>query len=363
MRARVRAASTGLIRAAGRGLFAAGDVRRAWSHSFGPDEEEWAIGAPSAAVVAALVAHWRDPSAPAEASHARRRHLAACVESVLGLDVDQVVVAVLTNEPQPVAEDLALDLDAISSNSIAPRILGNADAFKPPFEGSRQIFSIGWKPSRLARTASRTPGFYLTWGHKAVLRRVFRDPKLSLLIYLEDDIRFTSESLAYWCRYRKPLAEIGLLPGFVRYEERDGTRYVVDQIRRQVVRQEVRLPGMDDEPAFTELENPYQGMYVLDRPLADRHVRYSPYRGPLRSSVASSRGGYWNVRERAAAGPIFDDVPARFRSRNVVPIREAVDASKRLDQMCLLEHMGRTYVDRDNSPFGKLRVEDLFEAS
>jgi hypothetical protein len=281
---------------------------------------------------------------------------------VLGLDVDQVVVAVLTNEPPQVAEDLAHDLDA-SPNPTAPRIIRSADALQPPFEESRQIFSIGWEPSLLARTASQTPGFYLTWGHKAVLRRVFRDPKVSLLIYLEDDIRFTSESLAYWCRYRKPLAEVGLLPGFVRYEERDGTRYVVDQIRRQVIRRAVRLAGGDDEPAFTELENPYQGMYVLDRPLAARHVRCSPYRGPFRSSVASSQGGYWNVRERAAAGPIFDDVPALFRSRNVVPIREAADASKRLDQMCLLEHMGRTYVDRDNSPFGKLRVADLFEAS
>jgi hypothetical protein len=362
MRARVRAAATGLIRAAGRGLFAGDEIRRAWFHSFGPDEEEGAGDARPAVVVAA-VAHWRDPSAPAEIALERRRHLAACAESVLGLDVDRVVVAVLTNDARQVAQDLAFDLDLVSAQAGTLRILDNADAFEPPFNEPRQIFSIGWKPGRFARVASRTPGFYLTWGHKAVLRRVFRDPKPSLLIYLEDDIRFTDESLAYWCRYRKPLAEIGLLPGFVRYEERDGVRYVVDQVRRQVIRREVSLRGVDGEPTFTELENPYQGMYVLDRPLADRHVCYSSFRGPLRSSVASSLGGHWNIRERAAAGPIFDDVPTGFRSRNVVPIRDGSRAPTGPDPMCLLQHMGRTYVDRNDSPFGKLRVENLFEVS
>jgi hypothetical protein len=291
----------------------------------------------------------------------RRRCLAACVDSLLGLNVDQVVVVVLTNASEQVAGDLTTDLDAVSSKPTALRILDNTDELGPPFDERRQIFSIGWKPGRLARIASRSPGFYLTWGHKGVLRRVLPDPSLSLVIYLEDDIRFTSESLAYWCRYRKPLAEVGLLPGFVRYEEREGARYVVDQVRRQVVRQEIRFPGVHGEPSFTTLENPYQGMYVLDRALAGRHFRHSPFRGPSRSALAT--GAYWNVRERAAAGPIYDDVPAGFRSRSVVPIRKTAYGSHRLDPMCLLEHMGRAYVDRDDSPFAKLRVEDLFGGS
>ena len=354
MRARVqRAAARRLIRAAGSGLLAVDGLRSTWSHPPGHDE----AGSDLPTTVVAAVAHWREPDAIAE----RSRRLAACVESLLGLDVDQVVVVVLTNESQQVAEDLALDLDAGPTKLPALRTLENADALEPPFEEPRQVFSVGWEPGRLARAASRTPGFYLTWGHKAVFRSVLRDPRPSLLIYLEDDIRFTGESLAYWCRYRKPLAEVGLLPGFVRYEERDGVRYVVDQVRRQDVRPEIRLHDMDGAPTFTALENPYQGMYILDRSLADRHLRLSPYRGPLSSSLAS--GAYWNVRERAAAGPIYDDSPPGFRSRNVVPIQHTSADSSRLDPICLLEHMGRTYVDQEGSPFGKLRLEDLFETS
>jgi hypothetical protein len=360
MRARIqRAALRRLIRLSGMGLNVVDGARRSWFNSFGQDEEDGVGSARPTAIVVA-VSHWRDPCAPASTAVGRRGYLAACVESVLGLDVDQVVVVVLTNDPQQVAEDLALHLDARFDKPTALQILANADVLKPPFDERRQVFSIGWKPGRFARAASRTPGYYLTWAHKAILRRVFRDPELSLMIYLEDDIKFTSESLDYWCHYRKPLAEIGLLPGFVRYEERDGVRYVVDQVRRQVIRQEVRLRRVDGEPTFTELENPYQGMYVLDRPLAERHLRYSPYRGPLRSSLAS--GVDYLVRERAAWGPMQDDVPEGFRTRNVVPIREAVRPSRRLDPMCLLEHMGRTYVDQPDSRFGKLRVEDLFEA-
>jgi len=354
----VRQASRRLVRSAGMGLTAVDAARRRWSNSFGEDEEHGVVSARPTAIVVA-VSHWRDPCASAATAVERRRYLSACIESVLGLDVDQVVVAVLSNDSQQVAEDLAFDLEARFDQPTAVRILANADVLKPPFDERRQVFSIGWKPGVFTRTASRNPGFYLTWAHKAVLRRLFRDPGLSLAIYLEDDIKFTSEALDYWCRYRKPLAEIGLLPGFVRYEERDGVRYVVDQVRRQVIRQEVRLRGMDGEPTFTELDNPYQGMYVLDRPLADRHLRYSPYRGPLRSTLAS--GVYWLVRERAAWGPMHDDLPAGFLSRYVVPVQETGRASHRLDPMCLLEHMGRTYVDQADSRFGNFRLEDLFE--
>lgn len=359
MRPWVRRASRKLVQSAGTGLTAVDAARRRWSTSSGPNEGPGVIGArPTAMVV--TVSHWRDPRGAAATAVERRSYLAACVESVLGLEVDQVVVVVLTNDSQHVAEDLALDLDARFDQPTAVRVLPNADALQPPFDERRQVFSIGWKPGRLARTASRNPGFYLTWAHKAALRRVFRDPELSLLVYLEDDIKFTDESLDYWCRYRKPLAEIGLLPGFVRYEDREGVRYVVDQVRRQVVRQEIRLRGIDGAPAFTELENPYQGMYLLDRALAERHLRYSPYRGPARSTLAS--GVYWLVRERAAYGPMHDDVPAGFRSRHVVPVRVAGRASHRLDPMCLLEHMGRTYVDQGDSRFGNVPLEDLFGA-
>ena len=358
MRPGVRQASRRLVRSAGMGLTAVDAARRSWSDSFGQDEERGVIGARPAAVVVA-VSHWRDPLAPAATVAERRRYLAACVESVLRLDVEQVVVVVLSNDSQQVAEDLGQDLDARFDRPTALRTLVNTEALQPPFDEPRQVFSIGWEPGPFTRAASRNPGFYLTWAHKDVLRRVFRDPEVSLAIYLEDDIRFTGEALDYWCRYRKPLAEIGLLPGFVRYEDRDGVRYVVDQVRRQVVRREIRLPGIDGAPVFAELENPYQGMYVLDRSLAERHLRYSPYRGPVRSTLAL--GVYWLVRERAAYGPMHDDVPAGFRSRHVVPVRETGGGSHRLDPMCLLEHMGRTYVDQDHSRFGNVRLESLFE--
>ena len=83
---------------------------------------------------------------------------------------------------------------------------------------------IGWRPGLIRRH-----GFYLTWAHKRLFRYALRDQGFSHFIYLEDDLRFTRESLTYWCRFREPLALHGLLPGFVRYDELDDTRYVVNQ--------------------------------------------------------------------------------------------------------------------------------------
>ena len=169
-------------------------------------------------------------------------------------------------------------------------------------------------------------------------------------------MRFTGEHLAYWLRYRRPLAEAGLLPGFVRFESRDGERYLVDALRPvdpALRRRAIRAGG---ETAYVvNLEIPYQALYVLDRELFEPHFRFSRGRSPLRSRVSE-----WQIRERAASGPIFDDVPDGLVSRNVVPVR--IDGERqRLDPSCLVEHMAPTY-STSTGPFGVLRVDELFAA-
>ncbi len=329
-------------------------------------------GEPPSGVFVA-VSHWCSPAdSPVVGSSSKSprlsRILLECVESLLGLDVDRVVVAIVTNEPQQTAENLSTGLAANDSEARVS-VLPSLASFERPRTEPRQVMAIGWHPGLIRRH-----GFYLTWAHKSLFARALGDAGLSHFVYLEDDIRFNRESLTYWCRFREPLAAHGLLPGFVRYETLDGARYVVDQKRRQSVGRSAgagtistsELDRSEPELRFVSLENPYQGMYVLDRELAVAHLSRSPARSPL-----LSRGIRWPtgvqeraaiVRERAAMGPIFDQVPAGFGSRNVVPVHTPRPGEHRLDSACLVEHLTGNY-SRSDSPFGKIRVEELFLAA
>jgi hypothetical protein len=291
--------------------------------------------------VLAVAAHWRPDAAAAAAT--RMANLEQCVAGLLEL-ADGVVAVVLTNAPEATARDLSGRLPGSPPVRVAP-----AAAIDDAPTGPRGVLVVGWRPGLRHRN-----GFYLTWGHVPLLRRAARTGRFSHLVYLEDDMRFTSEHLAYWMRYRRPLAELGLLPGFVRFELRDGERYLADALRPvdpALRRRAVRLSG--ETAHFVNLENPYQALYVLDRELFEPHFRFSRGRTPLRSRVSE-----WEIRERAASGPIFDHVPDGLVSRNVVPV--LMDGERqRLDPRCLVEHMAPTY-STSTGPFGVLRVDELF---
>jgi hypothetical protein len=323
--------------------------------------------------VFAVVPHWRGGS-PAPTSRAssltpryldRSQVLIDCVTSLLELEADGVLTAVLTNDPRQTAAELsshlAGDYDVLLGDS------GSLAASQSVADG-RKVVVFGWRPGLILRK-----GFFLTWGHKSLFRQAVGNPGFSHFVYLEDDLRFTSEALSYWCRFREPLAAHGLLPGFVRYEVLDHVRFVVDQKERQDVdpanRRHVsprQAPyGGDAETNlhFVNLNNPYQGMYVLDRELAIDHLRNSPARSPVLSRAVSWPNGLEKrgtiIRERAALGPIFDDVPSGFQSRNCVPVETLSPGEYRLAPACLVEHLAGNY-SRSETVFGKIPVEDLF---
>jgi hypothetical protein len=300
------------------------------------------LDAPPDAVLA-VVAHWR-PDGP-DATQ-RLGHLEQCLDGILGLGTRQVVAVVLTNAPEPTARDLGPRLqDRGWPVRVAPAAAISAAS------GPREVLVVGWRPG-----LRRRHGFYLTWAHVPLLRAAAESGRFTHLVYLEDDMRLTDDHLRYWAEYRAPLAELGLLPGFTRFELHDGERYLVDVWRPLDPALRRRLVHVGGEPAHVvNLVNPYQALYILDRNLWEPHFRFSRGRSPLHSSVS-----VWAVRERASSGPIFDDVPDGFISRNVVPVR--VDGDRQvLDPRCLVEHMAPSYTSAAVSDwFGGLPVDELF---
>jgi hypothetical protein len=318
--------------------------------------------APTGALV--TVAHWRAspaPIGPVDAAGGdpmtRLRHLLECLRSALELDVSQVLVAVTSNQPEALLDDLAANLDRLPDGTEVRGLVGSDQLLTPGGTG-RSVLVTEWRPRGIAH---RHP-FHLTWAHKPLIEAALGDPGFSHFVYLEDDLKFTQACLSYWCRYRQALARHGLLPGFVRVEALNGVLYVIDQPRSVSC---TNLPSIDlgestPDPGdgrlrFVNLPNSYQGMYVLDRPLAFDHFRRSQARNPLRSRGIS----HWGIRERAALGPILDDVPQGFLARNVVPVRTVGTDSCRLDESCLIEHLAGNYT-RTRNEFGNIAVAELF---
>ena len=303
-----------------------------------------------------VVAHWRGPSqrpaAPAD------EPLLACLDELLALPVRRHEIVVVSDEPEG-----ALDLVRGHLTDDTDVRIGRWTAL------SSSVRSIRIEPW-VARWPRRH-GFYLTWHHKAVFRRALADGDFTHLLYLEDDIRFTTENLRYWLGTRAALAEHGLLPGFVRYERFAGERYLVDQTRSGqhaplAASSRLGLPTVDGVADGVEVRRslrPYQAGYLLDRDLAEHHLRRSALRSPLRSNVAR-----WDLRERAAAGETFGSTQdlwrALLRPRDARPeIRTAVlvprgpGATGAPVEGALIEHLRPVYSRDPGSRHGKVPVE------
>lgn len=330
------------LRQAARGVAAIDRVRwsadRATRRSAAPDPPD----EPTA--LFAAISHWRSDPVHGED---RQWCLGLVVESLLAMELDRVVAVVVTNDVDGACRDLTRLVSDLDAGDALVRV-ADADAVlgRPR---RREIVVVRWKPGPVRRH-----GYYLTWGHKPVLRRAARSGQFSHLAYLEDDMRLTDAHLRYWCRYRRPLAPLGLLPGFVRVEHRDGATYVVDQadpvdpIRRFTA---VVPDGLCTE--FVQMTSPYQGMYLLDRPLWADHFRFSPARSAFRSRALPE-----GVRERAATGPIYDRPPTGLRASNVVPVH--VGQVMSIDPACLIDHVSGTYSRLPDEAWGKVPLDGVF---
>ena len=164
------------------------------------------------------------------------------------------------------------------------------------------------------------------------------------------------ENLAYFCRFRGPLAREGLIPGFVRYEfnRAIGDIFAADQQGKQPWRDRplVRI----DEYAFAELDVPYCAMFLLDRDLLDEYVSSRSFDPQASTDLVG-----WGTRERAAMGLSWERPPAGFRSRIVVPL---IGATRTPHHSSWVYHSPSNYTN-DGKPgpnwiLGKTRMDDIF---
>jgi len=193
--------------------------------------------------------------------------------------------------------------------------------------------------------------YLLTWCHQKVFRdHLTEDKAISHFMYIEDDIVMTPENIEYWLDGREALRSIGLIPSFLRYECSSITseKFATDLTRQVNPLIAPKAYGNGKDYAYMNLPQPYQGMYLLDRQLIEEH---------LSSGSSSPDFGSWPIREKAAQGITFLNVPRPFNSRNAI----GYSISKKvIDRRSLIHHAANNYVDDPRSQLGKIPINNLF---
>lgn len=291
--------------------------------------------------VLVAIPHWRPTGLASDAKSSgsvneRIDRLVRCIQSVVGLSDAGVDVAIYTNASMQTTQHL-------TGRSGLEVAVGSAQSLLSTRRESTRILVVPWKPGRVYRH-----GFGLAWAHKSLFRQALEVPEFSHMVYLEDDMIFGRTNLEYWTRGRTELSASGLLPGFVRFECSAGERWLTD-LKQPMSRPEPVVTTGDGR-SWVTMVNPYQALYVLDRPLAIDHFRRSASRGRIRSRIRPH-----DDLASASHGPIYDDPPSGLAWRTVVPTEQGV-----IDPAALVEHASANYADDPTTDLATVRVSEVF---
>ena len=194
----------------------------------------------------------------------------------------------------------------------------------------------------------------LLWEHKPIIAERFLAPgsDYDLFIFIEDDLILSPVNAAYFLGARPLLAGAGFLPSFVRIEYNHAQQrlYAADQVGMQP-----RDTYFDIEASgllFQHMQMNFCAMYMLDRDLAERHVRSPMFREDSSRSLERM-----DPLVRASIGPAFEDIPPGYAHRAVVPVRRG---SHRLRRQCLVHHHGDKGTNNPDIPHGKLPLINVF---
>jgi len=192
--------------------------------------------------------------------------------------------------------------------------------------------------------------FLLPWSHFDVFRKLIDNPSITHYMYLEDDLLVTKDNFEYWQESLETLGPLGLIPSFLRVEQRssDGQWYSSDAKEQFRFR---KLPKVFKNPeyVFLNLPHPYQGMYLLTRELMIEH---------LNSRSSNPDFGEWGIRERAGHGLTFYNVPDWCTSRNLVGFDLK---TQQFDSRCFVHHLPNNYTNRTPSDgnLGTIQVSEV----
>ena len=218
----------------------------------------------------------------------------------------------------------------------------------------KDMISYSQVDGTIVKVSNLEHPYHLTWAHKYLVSEFAAKNQTSNthFIYLEDDERLTFSNFLYFLRARGELKDYGLLPGFCRVEMKSISNILVslDNVKRNNLSRRFFV-RTSYRRAYVNLDNPFCGCFMLDQELAREYVRT-----PSFDRIASAQSIQWEVRERAAAGLTFENVPIGFWARTVVPF---CISTLIVEAECVFRHLPNNYADDCGSRFGKIPLTDL----
>jgi len=195
----------------------------------------------------------------------------------------------------------------------------------------------------------------LAWCHKQFIVSDFLNTKkfeYTHFIYAEDDIRITFQNFMYFVSAREVLRARNLIPSFLRVEYNFFQNGFVntDNVNRMGYGRRPHL--VTDEDIYVDAESPYTACFILDQDLAREYVCTRSFHKESSEDVKD-----WDVRERAAMGLCWENVPPSFSSRFVVPISKRTAIAR---PCAWISHLPNNYAAEPDTIFGKVRMDSLF---
>lgn len=187
--------------------------------------------------------------------------------------------------------------------------------------------------------------YLLTWSHRDIFReQISSGSGHSHFLYTEDDLLLTRQNLDYWLKAREVTRTTHFIPAFFRYEINNrGETVSTDVTETQALTSHLLKVK---ETTFVNLRQPYQGMYLMDKELA---IEF------LFSDASSPDTGIWGIREKAAQGLTYWNVPSGAYSRMVVRL----DQRMRIHSDARIHHLPNSYANNPGTPYAKLLVDEI----
>jgi hypothetical protein len=187
--------------------------------------------------------------------------------------------------------------------------------------------------------------YLLSWSHREIFQNVLAADEVTHFMYSEDDLLFTRSNVAYWLRYREPLQGHGHIPSFFRVESHRERGWVSADSRSPIRLSAQPKLVLNNGALFVCMPNPYQAMYFLDRPLMQEFAA---------SQAISPDFGKWLIREKAAQGLTYVNVPKGFTSRNLVLFDPKTQT---VANECWVHHLPNTYANKQKTKFRSLPMQ------
>jgi hypothetical protein len=206
--------------------------------------------------------------------------------------------------------------------------------------------------------------WYLTWAHKTDLALAVLNRQADFYIYQENDMVLTLENFLYWVRWKPRLSQLGLEPGFVRYENYEDKRIAFDNYFPYSLSRET--PNIWGSAGFTvpkllvvdraihffvQLANPYYGAMILDQADGELYIcsdSYDPQKSFEKVGIRN-----WPIADRSSMGLAFEDVPTGCEHRRCVPMYKHEGVYK-LHPVGLIQHDDLKYSSKLKELHGSL---------